>query len=423
MKHVSLQVIAHSPLAIRSDHAEGGASTAHDIPGATLLGSLAAAHRILRPEQEGEFISFFLKEQVYFPYLYPALFKDQDMLTSGLPILPLPKTAQSCKRFPGFLPLSDEDFDEEQHGIRDTLLDWAVFSLLDLEREQHDVPALLAPLEQHELCIQKQCKQAMDHTSGYYRRDRFNPEQRAKAQVHTRLQTRTGINRNWGVVEDGILYNREVFDEGMHFWGEVILPDELADSFVAFVKKANNENVIRVGTGRTRGLGRIEVDARPTSREDFAHFTERLSNFNATLKRRAKDVHVENLDTFYFALTLYTPTILCDPFLRYYNTIDDNTLGKLLGYSTSTFTRIYQSVGMQVITGWNELWGTPRTNDYAMEIGSTFLFACTHKPYTDDKDLLQALYNLEETGIGRRRTEGFGRIRISDPFHLEGEQS
>ena len=132
MKHFSLQVIACSPLAIRSDHAEGGASTAHDIPGATLLGSLAAAHRILRPEERTNSSRSFSMSRCTFRTSIPALFKDRDMLTSGLPIIPLPRTAQSCKRFPGFLPLSDEDPDEEQHGIRDTLLDWAVFSLLDL---------------------------------------------------------------------------------------------------------------------------------------------------------------------------------------------------------------------------------------------------------------------------------------------------
>ncbi len=59
-------------------------------------------------------------------------------------------------------------------------------------------------------------------------------------------------------------------------------------------------------------------------------------------------------------------------------------------------------------------------NEYAIEAGSTFLFACSREL---DDTLMQALYSLEEEGIGRRRSEGFGRICISDPFHLEGEQS
>ncbi len=52
----------------------------------------------------------------------------------------------------------------------------------------------------------------------------------------------------------------EVFDDGMTFWGEVLLPDELADTFKQFVEEATREDVIRIGTGRTRGLGCVEID-------------------------------------------------------------------------------------------------------------------------------------------------------------------
>ena len=102
----------------------------------------------------------------------------------------------------------------------------------------------------------------------------------------------------------------------------------------AFVEEANDENVIRVGTGRTRGLGSVEIDARPTSREDIAHLQSGSPASMQYSKKRANDAHVANLSPFYFALTLYTPTILCDPFLRYYNTIDGKTLSKLLNHST-----------------------------------------------------------------------------------------
>ncbi len=68
------------------------------------------------------------------------------------------------------------------------------------------------------------------------------------------------------------------------------------------------------------------------------------------------------------------------------------------------------------MSGWNELWGTPRTNEYALDIGSVFLFGTTIEPINS---LWQALFRLEEEGAGQRRTEGFGRICVSDPFHLE----
>lgn len=423
MKHLSLHVMAQSPLAIRSDHAEGGASTAQYIPGATLLGSLAAAHRILYPQDDEKFTALFLNEQVSFPHLYPAFFKEKDIHVSGLPVIPIPKTAQTCKRFSGFKPLpDDEDTGEERHGIRDTLLDWAVFSLLERESEKHTLTALLAPLKIQDSCAHADCDQAMEQASGYYRRDRDEPHLRAKALIHTRLQTRTGINRDWGIVEESILYNREVFDEDMRFWGEVLLPDELADTLMQFVKKADEEHVIRIGTARTRGLGCVKVSTREARREDFAHFTDRLANFNITLQKQARDAGVGSLDAFYFAITLYSPTILSDRFLRYHTSLDGAMLDTLLKKPGLLFERVYQTTGIQRIAGWNELWGTPRMNDYALETGSTFLFACSSAP-DQDNELLEALYALEETGIGRRWPEGFGRVRISDLFHLEGEQS
>ncbi len=424
MKHLYLQVDAGSPLTIRSDHAQEGASTTQYIPGATLLGSLAAAHRMLRPEMDDEFTRLFLNEQVYIPYLYPAVFQLSTFHEVNLPVMPLPKTAQSCKRFSGFKPLRGELTNEKRHGIRDSLLDWAIFSLLN--DEQHTIPTLLASLDAHTACKHENCQQTMDHVTGYYRRGRNDPKQRMKAKVHTHLQTRTGINRSWGVVEDGILYNREVFDEDMRFWGEVILPDEpdkpdaLFKLFKKFVEEAEKEDVIRIGTGRTRGLGRVSIKVFDGKREELASFRKKLKDFDEAFQNQARAAHVKALQPFYFAITLHSPAILCDAFLRYHTTIDAALLPRLLGLSTYEFRGVYQSVGTQRITGWNDLWGTPRTNDHALEMGSTFLFACSHML---DDELLQALYTLEETGLGRRRSEGFGRICISDPFHLEGEQA
>ena len=158
-------------------------------------------------------------------------------------------------------------------------------------------------------------------------------------------------------------------------------------------------------------------------REDISRFKLRLSNFDEALKQQAQAADVKEVHNFYFAITLHSATILCDPFLRYHKTLDVATLRSLLKNVPEdiNFTQIYQSTGTKRITGWNDLWGTPRTNDYAIETGSTFLFACSHK--LDDNMLLHDLYTLEETGIGRRCSEGLGRIRISDLFHLQGEQS
>lgn len=422
MKHLYLSVRTHSPLATRAGHAESGAKPTQYIAGTTLLGCLAEAHRLLRPKDEEEFATLFLQQRVLFPHLYPAFFTYQEMNRANTPVMPLPKTAQTCKRFAGFRPWSKEDTDEEQHGIRDSLLDWTTFALLDSPGQ---APAtLIEPFQSSQKC--QICKQAMDHARGHYRCNRKNPSQRMLAETHKHLQMHTGINREWGTVEEKILYNREVFDQGMPFWGEIILPDELAQTLKSLISEAEKEGVVHMGTGRTRGMGKILLRIRDAEdelpSEDHAASKKRLLAFDCALKERASEAASA---PFYLAMTLHSPSILRDPFLRYYSTIDGMLIDTLLrpylpqGYPAITWQRIYQATEAQSVYGWNELWGTPRPIDYALEAGSTFVFSCSQAL---DDTLAQALYALEEEGIGRRRAEGFGRIRFADPFHLEGEQ-
>ena len=74
MKHIALNVQAISPLAIRSDHAPGGAETTKYISGTALAGSLAAIHRLYHPDDRENFERLFLKGWVQYPDLYPATF-------------------------------------------------------------------------------------------------------------------------------------------------------------------------------------------------------------------------------------------------------------------------------------------------------------------------------------------------------------
>src|SRR6266566_7588758 len=200
MQHFSLQLEAMSPLAIRADHAPGGVENAAYISGTTLLGSLAALHRLAHPADTTTFEQLFLSGQVQYPDLYPASFQHNSFEEAGyLPIYPLPKTAQSCKRFSGFQPLKGEKVDEERHGVRDSLLDWAVFAI-GSEAKSLDLKTLLKPLQDQKECLvckeKKKIKRPMDRFTGYYRRIKSNDnDQLAIAEAETRLQTRTGINR------------------------------------------------------------------------------------------------------------------------------------------------------------------------------------------------------------------------------------
>ncbi len=431
MKHFPIELRAVSPLAIRSDHAAGRAETAKYISGTTLAGSLATVHRLLHSEQVGEFEALFLNERVHYPNLYPASFKAGEMQDAKLPVYPIPKTAQSCKRFPDFRYRFDsEDDDEERHGVRDGLLDWAMFKLSTRNGYGKDHVAPLKALQEHKLC--EICGAPMDRFPGYYRQDAIETEQIISAQVdsHTRLQTHTGINRESGTIQEGILYNREVFEEDMRFWGMVKLPEDekLAQTFKDFVEEVGHSGLVRIGTGRTRGMGKVTLAEEPlegeearysSSREErYSSSRERLMAFNTALKKKARELGLENLEPFYFAVTLHSPLILCDSLLRYQGMIDGDTLASLAGLPPSNIELIYQAASVRRVMGWNELWGMPRTHEYAIETGSVFLFASS----LDAEDaVLKLLFELEERGIGRRRAEGFGWVCVSDPFHVEVE--
>jgi CRISPR-associated protein Csx10 len=434
MLYFSLNLETISPLAIRSDHAPTRAESANYISGTALAGSLAAVYRLYYQQNSDLFEQLFLSGQVYYPDLYPATFGSIEMQRAiNAPVYALPKTAQSCKRFSGFVPLDDEDVEkDDRHGVRDTLLDWAAFELGNSawkrgeKSEPVDAADLLAPLLTHKICeYNGTCEKPMDHFDGYYRRSENGKFAKAEVEKRKRLQTHTGINRDTGTVQEGILYNRSVFQEHTLFWGLLKIPEHLAEPLHTFIEEVGLSGLLRVGTGRTRGMGRVNLSIEPleTAKSNIGTFKENLETFNDKLKQVAKDWFPESkynftLAPFYFALTLHSPVILRDSLLRYARTLDAKILANLLDSTipNDTFKLVYQVASTKRVTGWNELWGTPRTNEFAIDTGSVFLFSSAVEM---NEQLCEALFKLEEDGIGERKAEGFGLVRISDPFHLE----
>ncbi len=420
MRELYIRLSAVSPLAIRSDHSPGGVSAANYIPGTTFAGALAAVHRLLRSEKTSEFEQWFLSGQILYPNLYPAIFDDAGLQERDhLPVYSVPMTAQSCKRHQGFLfPKKEEN---DAHGVRDSLVDWALFELgLRKDYNSGDVDPLVA-LEAHKECG---CGQRMDTFKAYYRRNDLDETQLISAKEHKRLRTHSGIDRGTGAVQEGILYSRQVFEEGMRFWGKAIVPDDerLIREFASFIdemKKVDNEGLLRIGTGRTRGMGKVTIGVEQDQdvEDPFELFQKRLKAFDALLHGQAEHFKLSNLENiFFFALTLRSPLILHDEILRCRGNIDAPLVEQLLDCTLPGLERIYQNARIRRVTGWQELWGVPRTNEYAIEEGSVFLFAYPSQP---DRALYRALFKLVEESAGRRRVEGFGRICVSDKFHQE----
>jgi CRISPR-associated protein Csx10 len=150
MKALAIRIIAKSPLAIRADHAPGGARSANYIPGPTLVGCLADAYRRFNPDKTSDFEQLFLSEKVLFSGLYPAMFNEE--IIPGIqeandqPVYPLPKTAQSCKRHEGFR--SPQENNAPFHGVHDSLIDWAIAKL----GQKYGSKDPFSALREHKLC-------------------------------------------------------------------------------------------------------------------------------------------------------------------------------------------------------------------------------------------------------------------------------
>jgi CRISPR-associated protein Csx10 len=74
------------------------------------------------------------------------------------------------------------------------------------------------------------------------------------------------------------------------------------------------------------------------------------------------------------------------------------------------------------VTGWNIALKLPKEDEVAISKGSVFLFVTKPGETISEpevKPLSDLLEQIEKSGIGERRNEGFGKVRICDEFHWE----
>lgn len=390
-----------TPIAFRAGRDKSREETLGYVPGSALIGAFAAAHKFIRPGRNEEFESFFLNNNILFGNLYPS--KDPGSKSNKNPldsystsIRPVPKTARTCKRFQGFKYNAAEE-DEGRHGVWDSLVAWAVFSLSDMKNANE--------LENLMDCT---CGEPMDAFSGFYRRG-DDETQWASYDAKKGFFTRTGINRKLGVVEESIIYNREFLQAGNNFFGDWWIDPALKEDFEQFVEDTAS-GILRVGHNRTRGLGKITFPDGLNNQEldTFELVKNRVLKFGKILNGKAGEFSKYK---YYLPITLVSDCILTESPGFYNLKITPNILEKELGIAGSSL--IYCNASTRKITGWNVLWGLPKTDELAITMGSVFLFGFNSEPDWNK------LAEIQSRGIGIRKSEGFGMVRFADEFHME----
>lgn len=368
---LNVKIVARSPICLSSSYTGFTSQTIEYISGSALRGALAGAYlRAGRSAEDPLFRELFMSEQVSFPNLYPG--------ASGS--APIPMSARSCKRFPG----SGDDASE--HGVFDRLMEMTA-------SEKQDVTnSLRCP----------RCSSPLDRINGFYHR---TGKVARNIKVKKRLMTHVGISRLTGTAEEGFLYSLEVLEEGQEFSGQIICADHLADKLQGLLEQFRGE--LFVGTARTRGLGRLSIaDISPSKpvAPDLKTFDQRYrANVNDTAPKGV-----------YFTLTLLSDAILQDDFFRYQGVIG---VDHLVAYGLkSEAIEPQEYLAQQIrIQGWNSAAGWPKEDNIGIRKGSVFLYH-----YSGETAVLQnAMLKIQQTGIGGRRAEGFGRVSVNDPFHWE----
>lgn len=207
--------------------------------------------------------------------------------------------------------------------------------------------------------------------------------------VHTQRDAEAGHAKE----EAGAVYRYIALPAGLVLEGAVLTADQ-ADADA--LKTLLTERTVLLGKARTAGYGTAKIT---TSALRLNEGTDNLSG-----------------DFSKFTLTLLSPAIVRDPYGQ--PTLDISTvLSSRFDGVDVTVTEAYQRA--EVVGGFNRTWGLPLPQVTAIAAGSHFVVEANVSA-----DQLNA---LQESGIGERRAEGFGRVAVNlslpdiEPFP-EGEK-
>lgn len=417
VRRLVVTVTLQSPLAL-SGHRLGSAETLDYLPGARLRGAVAEllldegvcppAHRAAHAHcATGD-----CPIGALFGGPAPAIFRD------ALPAPAtdvLPATAVSCKHAPGFRPAAGGPRTpaEPRHGVFDTLLDRAAWEIL--------APAGLVYTP---TCPTPTCGASVERQPGAYaRRAVGGGLHYVEARVTTRLLARTAVDRQRQASAEDLRYSVPVVSEGVRdaadrvqptaFRGEVLAPDDAHGALLADALA----RVEHLGGGTSRGLGAVRVAVSEAPAADS--LAARLDGFaRAVALRRTQyaslaPLSAASLEGSYFSLDLRSDALLRRGGWEPTTVVDADLLRATTGMADPSLSlvRAYAEPGWR--GGWHAAWGLPRPAELVVRRGSCYLFRTSNLA-----GWTPALEALEAGGLGARTAEGFGEVRVCDPFHL-----
>jgi CRISPR-associated protein Csx10 len=348
--------------------------TADYIPGATLRGAIAQA---IGFGSDGLFDRLFNKTSVRFGPLYPA--GDSEALPR-----PVPFSARTCKVYPGLKLNRGQKgkLGEREHGFGDILL----FRLCNPEAGDPKCPL---------------CQRDLKPLEGYYY---GSGEYLTVVQPETHLATKLAVSRTRLAAEIGEMYSCESLASQVLYSKQS--KAKARGCFVGRLTGASEDDFraiaqlghVFIGGAAGRGFGKMELkllEDNPSPSLD-----ERLQDLADAVAKNGLKTNGRT----WFTLDIESDLVL--PYGQSLRSLLKKALGDDLEVPAAFVRQGYAG-------GYNAAIGMPKDLMPAVLAGSCI--ACSVPASTDN--LNEKLEELESSGLGLRRHEGYGRIIVCDEFH------
>ncbi len=340
--------------------------TLDHIPGRILWGAFASMTGV-RPGEKPlkEFITLFYSGDVVFSNLYPS------DTTGTIRSLPVPLSARTYKHAPGFK--DDQSItDYEPGGVRDCLLE-------GVPEEIRENPEDFIKYDAYYVGRYTTVRQKIDYI----------------------VRNERDIIR--GTSRERMLFTRQNIPKGTVLIGFIRSNTDAGDDALQWLMNKTGQD-FEVSIGRSPGRIRLRIEDPDTS----------IITLDADLTELENDT---------FTITCISPAIILDPFLRPLKYIPGESIKKELDGIIDSCELIRHFSSTEPVQGWNNAYRRPVEEDIAIAKGSAFYYRYKLSTNKRVEDLIGALNCLRQRGIGIRRSEGFGEIRVNDRFHFELKDS
>jgi CRISPR-associated protein Csx10 len=358
------------------------------IPGTALWGAVATLTGIRPGDHPSEqFRRLFYSGEVIFTNLYP--------MSNMVRAHPIPVSARTPKSAPGF------GADDIEPVFRDSKGDLFPGGLVNWHKKEHATIEPECPMGMKDWLYGgiPDYEPDWEPLSGWYVGDPPNCRCTSVAMVLRGHNDRAGRN---GVTREGALFARMNISRGQQFRGALRAhTPEGEQALEELIHNCLGGTMFETSIGRQPGYVRIELEDRG-DQQPYWQTPPRIEGEEDTC----------------FTVTLLSNAILLDPWLRPLSFLTakdiavalrldaDRVVGPVTHFST-----------LREVYSWNGAYSRPREAELAVTAGSAFLYRVNWPKEITLDERVHRLSEWQQRGIGLRTAEGFGEIRINDPFH------